>query len=215
MTEVHPPRGIEAILESFGARPEFRDSVIGDLAQEYGERVARFGFRAARLWYYREAARAVPHLLRDWLRGAGLADVRRLLNVAGLAYVMTMTIEIVLFFGAFALGDALLPRGMWAAAGAIRALIVIALAITSPVIAGYLAASLEKERPMIGSAAVACGWAVFIIGGVALTSVLPPPTGLPVDFLLPAAFRLALIPFIAILALIGGALQVRRAVARR
>ena len=67
---IAPPRTAEMVLASLGAEPDFRDAVIGDLAQEFVERAERDDPSSARRWYYREAIRATPHLLRSWTRSA-------------------------------------------------------------------------------------------------------------------------------------------------
>ena len=44
---IRPPRVAEAVLESLGAQPEFRDDVLGDLAEELAIRAGWDGERAA------------------------------------------------------------------------------------------------------------------------------------------------------------------------
>ena len=89
-----PPRLAESFLASLGAQPEFRDGVLGDLAEELSLRTAWDGARAARRWYYREAMRAVPHLLRDWARGLRVRDVTRLIGVAITSYTFMAIIGV-------------------------------------------------------------------------------------------------------------------------
>jgi hypothetical protein len=226
MTESHPPRVAEAILESFGADAELRDAILGDLAQEHALRCERYGERAARLWYYRQAVLAAPALLRNWVSGARWADVRRLMNVVGLAYVITMMIEIggFLAIGAVVVeARSFLEGGLLGRSGFLAAMLastkvqlVVALIAGAfgPTCAGYFAASFEEKRPMIGAAAFAAASAIFIVAGIALTSILPIPamrlnTGAFI------ALRLSAIPFIAALCLAGGALRVRTVSARR
>lgn len=62
------PRWVERLLQSLGADPVFAEDVLGDLAEEFEVRGRWDGARAARRWYYREAVRTAPHLLRDWRR---------------------------------------------------------------------------------------------------------------------------------------------------
>ena len=68
------PRRAEALLQSLGADPELADDVLGDLAEEFEVRRRWDGARVARRWYYREAVRTAPCLLRDWRRRFGLRD---------------------------------------------------------------------------------------------------------------------------------------------
>lgn len=201
MNETHPPRFAEALLDSFGADAAFRDAILGDLAQEHALRSERYGDTAARLWYYRQAALTAPHLLRNWLAGARLADARRLLNVAGLAYVLSMMITMGAFFGASAIGseiDPALTRTVMAASTGI-------LTFAGPILAGYLAATFEEKKPMIASLALACCWGflqIFTATWMYLSR----------DFNLdaPAWMRLAIVPFLMGLFVIGGAIRVKR-----
>jgi len=62
------PKRTEALLQSLGADPELADDILGDLAEEFAVRRQWDGTTAARRWYYREALRTAPHLLRDWRR---------------------------------------------------------------------------------------------------------------------------------------------------
>jgi hypothetical protein len=62
---------IERLLHGLGAHPSFADAVIGDLAEERARREVEQGAVAARLWYAREALRAIPHLLGNALRHGG------------------------------------------------------------------------------------------------------------------------------------------------
>lgn len=62
------PRAAERLLEGLGADAEYREALLGDLAEEYATRLAYDGPGAARRWYRREALRVAPHLLRDWTR---------------------------------------------------------------------------------------------------------------------------------------------------
>ena len=220
MTETHPPRVAEAILESFGADAELRDAILGDLAQEHAVRRERYGQRGARLWYYRQAVLAAPTLLRSWLSSARWADARRLMSVVGLAYVITMMIEVGAFLAIGAvvvearsfLDGGLLGRSGFLAAilASTKAQLLVALVagIFGPTCAGYLAASFEEKRPMIGAAAFAAASAVFIVAGIVVTSIVPIPA-IRLNTSVFIAMRLAAIPFIAMFCLAGGALRVR------
>ena len=81
-----PPRTIERLLAGLGAKPDFRNAVLGDLAEEFASRVEADGIESATRWYRREAVRAVPHLLRSWLRGARLGDIGHIAGVIATAY---------------------------------------------------------------------------------------------------------------------------------
>jgi hypothetical protein len=208
MTEIRPPRVAEAILESFGANPEFRDAIIGDLAQEHAQRVERHGARAARFWYHRQALLATPALLRNWLSGAGWADARRLLHVVGLAYVMTLMIEV----GIVLVGVAIVePFGLLKqldSAPLARWVLGIAVGTFGPTCAGYLAAGLEARRPMVASFALGAVWTGFLVmGAIVSTLFMPHLNG---TLMPPVWARFVFIPFIMAACLAGGVLNVRR-----
>ncbi len=69
---LNPPAVPMAILNFFASQPDF-EAVIGDINEEFHQRVESSGARAARLWYWREAFRnaaALPvrHALRTPVR---------------------------------------------------------------------------------------------------------------------------------------------------
>jgi hypothetical protein len=203
MNETHPPRFAEALLESFGADQEFLDAILGDLAQEHAHRVERFGDRAARMWYYRQAAVTAPHLLRNWLAGAKLADARRLLNVVGLAYVMTTLIAVGAFFATLSIGSVI--PGV-TTDGLLSTFVVVGLTLGAPILGGFLAATFEESRPMTAALALAFAWGAFQLVAAIWLYVSR-------DFSLdmPAWMRLAVVPFLMGLVMVGGAIRVKRA----
>jgi|SRR5688500_1987509 len=83
-----PPRLAEAILESLGAQPEFRDDVLGDLAEELAIRSAWDGEREARRWYG-------AGYIAGWLH-------RRAPVVAGLALGAVWSVLGLIVFGVLA-----------------------------------------------------------------------------------------------------------------
>lgn len=204
MTEMHPPAVAEAILESFGADPDFRDAVLGDLAQEYSLRVERVGATAAWLWYYREAALVAPALLRNWFAGARWSDARRLLNVAALAYVTTMLIGMCVFFSVAVIADRFLPGGVRGASRWINGLALIS-AVASPMIGGYLAATFEEAKPMIGALSLAVLWSILMV-----LASLWASRGAEGPIHLATWVRVATAPLILAACALGGALRVAR-----
>ena len=207
MTAIHPPRVAEAILESFGADAEFRDAILGDLTQEHAQRAERFGPRAARLWYYRQAVFASQALLRNWLAGAKFVDARRLLNVAGLAYVTTMMINMLVFFGGSAVVTSILPKSAWNVAANIGFVMMV---IAAPICAGYLAATFEESKPMTAAISLAFIWACFQGLGAIYVYFAP---DLRLD--MPMLMRIAAIPFLMAACILGAVLRVRRVSALR
>jgi len=96
-----PPQRIEALLQSLGADPDFADDVLGDLAEEFSLRCRWDGAPAARRWYYREALRTAPHLLRDWRRRFRLADAIPLLWAVMAGFATDAVLVSVLFRATF------------------------------------------------------------------------------------------------------------------
>ncbi|MET0395775.1 MAG: permease prefix domain 2-containing transporter [Longimicrobiaceae bacterium] len=84
-----PPRTAERLLEALGAGPEFRDALLGDLAEDFATRAADDGERAARRWYWREALRVAPYLLHDWACRLRARDAARLAGLVGATCCLT------------------------------------------------------------------------------------------------------------------------------
>lgn len=78
---IAPPVTVERLLEALSTKTDFRDNILGDLAEEFALLLEREGAAAARRWYYRESIRTTPHLLRDWARGLRAPDVRHLADI--------------------------------------------------------------------------------------------------------------------------------------
>lgn len=80
LPHVQPPRLAERIGALF-LKPEFREAVLGDRAEEYGRNVARFGEPRAKLLYLWDALASLRALLRTRLkRGTALSLVASLLR---------------------------------------------------------------------------------------------------------------------------------------
>ena len=82
---MNPPPFAERLLLGLLTDPALADAVLGDLTEEWRTRVTRDGRMAATLWYWRQAIRTMPHLLRDWCVNATRRDVRR--RLAGILLV--------------------------------------------------------------------------------------------------------------------------------
>ena len=173
-----PPRLAESFLASLGAQPEFRDAVLGDLAEELNLRAAWDGVRAARRWYYREAMRAVPHLLRDWARGLRVRDVTRLIGVAITSFTFMAIIGVtVLVVARVTLGALGLSSGLdWL--GQHEPISVIAnmtIGSVGAALGGYIAGWLHPRAPIVGALALGVAWAAAGVAAVALvTTTLNP-----------------------------------------
>ena len=171
---IKPPRWIERVLSSFGAEPTYRDALLGDLTEEFTIRVEEQGAAVARRWYFREAVRSVPHLLRSWLRRCSPRDVLQLFGVAiAGAFVarllgIAIRLAIVISFG-------VRPDSVAIAEIAWRDIImspdgwrwVAALLVEMPmVVAGFVAASLYSRARMTGAMCFAVLLAAIDILGV-------------------------------------------------
>jgi hypothetical protein len=79
------PPFAERILLGFLADPALGDAILGDLTEEWRTRITRDGRVSANRWYWGQAIRTMPHLLRDWCVNATRRDVR--LRLAGILVV--------------------------------------------------------------------------------------------------------------------------------
>ncbi len=156
-----PPRTIERLLAGLGAKPDFRNAVLGDLAEEFASRVEADGIESATRWYRREAVRAVPHLLRSWLRGARLGDIGHIAGVIATAY--TGMAVILLILGGVTMGvvravgyqGPLVPLSIVESTGVLSCLMLFSLVLGA--LAGYLAAWLDSRAPLVTAAAFGAG----------------------------------------------------------
>lgn len=156
-----PPHSPARLLAALGARVEFRDPLLGDLAEEFAQRLDERGPAAARRWYLRESLRAAPHLLHDWLR-----ELRsgRMLRQAGLlvtAYAVTSVLMLVpwsLALGAAAMWG-LSPRQALEGGGNVVALtMLLAFMVCGAVTAGYVAARLDARAPLASALLMGTVW---------------------------------------------------------
>lgn len=163
---ITPPRTIERLLEALGAEPRFRDSVLGDLAEEYAARVENDGELGARRWYRREALRAAPHLFKNWVRRLRGHDVVHLVGEIVVSYFLLLSIGMVIAaigYGALVLLG--LPTSFhlpWENAALARLLFVssLALGLVVTTVAGYVAAWVASGPPLANSVALAGVWSV-------------------------------------------------------
>jgi hypothetical protein len=157
---IAPPLTAERLLQGLSARTDFRDGILGDLAEEYAERAEREGVPAARRWYYREAVRAVPHLLLHWARSLRVREVRRLVNVLFASYFLVMMFIAVLTIMVRSTLETLgMSAGFLAAlsqpSGTFGGLVMVAVAAT---LMGYCAASLDKKTPFASAIFLGMLW---------------------------------------------------------
>ena len=79
------PSFAERLLLGFLTDAALGDAILGDLTEEWQARITRDGRLSADLWYWGQAIRTIPHLLRDWCVNATRRDVR--LRLAGILVV--------------------------------------------------------------------------------------------------------------------------------
>lgn len=190
------PRTAERLLEALGAECGFRDAVLGDLAEEFALRAAHDGVGTARRWYYREALRVAPYLLRDWARRQRAPDVAHLAGVVLTSYVflvMLLLFVVVTANGVMAaLGIPLPQRLLW------NSPLVLAVALTlGAVVAttgGYIAASLGVRAPLVSAVTLGVVWSCVIL---VVTAIV----GSPVT---PYWYRLGVVIVVVVGTTLGG-----------
>lgn len=179
---IEPPRWIERLLAACGAERRYRETILGDLAEEFSIRVEEQGIGVARRWYRREALRSVPHLLWNWSRGFTPRDglrllgsiiaagiVSRLLNIViPLVIVMWLgvrpdSIDIVAIAWRDVLRDTVYLK--WFALASVR---------TVPLTAGFVAASLYPRGRMVAALAAASLYVLYGVLGLAIITPLSP-----------------------------------------
>ena len=156
MSDSSAPRWIEHILEALGADADFRDAVIGDLAEEYGLRVRWDGPAAARRWYYQESVRLAPYLVHDWWRGLRPKDGGYFASVIVRASMCMLALEWLL---------KLTVPGIEGALGAVAVGPAIPLiwTLVDGAFAGYVAAWLGRRAPLASALSLGFVWIVLMI----------------------------------------------------
>ena len=174
-----PPRGVECMLEALGAEPRFRDSVLGDLAEEFASRAERDGIVSADGWYRREALRAAPHLLWSWARRLHLRGVARLVGVMVSSYVSLLLLAMLVAATGYVVLNTLgLPTEYhipWGSQLAASLLLAASLALGGLIgtLGGYVASWLGNEAPLATAIAFAVVLGVIEIVVAALAPRFP------------------------------------------
>jgi hypothetical protein len=152
-----PPRVPQLLLSALGARGEFRDAVLGDMAEEYYMRLEIQGENAAHAWYLDQAYRAAPHLIRDGLKNLGAGGIAHLVGAALKAYASI-----------FAIAAVVLPLVMLLPHDVMRpsAITTFALGLPITLLGGYLAARFGRRAPLLSSIALGVLWATINAAGL-------------------------------------------------
>ncbi len=174
-----PPRSIECWLEALGAEPRFRDSVLGDLAEEYASRVESHGEASARNWYRLEALRVAPHLLWNWARRLRVRGVVQLVGVMASSYISLLMLGLLVGGIGYGVLKALgLPTEYhfpWGNSTAASLLLAASLVLGTFVTAlnGYIASLLGNEAPLASAVAYAVVWGVIEVAVAAFAPGFP------------------------------------------
>lgn len=167
-------------------------------------RAERDGVRSARIWYCREAIRAVPHLLLNATRHLRGADAMRVGGVVMTSYVfvgMLAGIAVAMWFSVFAALNRHAPpldTMRFYGGSALGALAVFA--------AGYIAAWLDGKTPLVSALALGVAWACL---DVVMILTVAPEAANPV-FRPPSWYALYVPIVVMIAATAGGIVRVAR-----
>jgi hypothetical protein len=198
---IAPPATIERVLEALGAREDFRDGILGDLAEEFELRAERESESAARRWYFREALRAAPYLLADWARGLRKPGLMQLAKVAFASFVLAETL---VFFFVLSVTSVLnligvspiilvaTPRGLVAPA------VGLSLVAIGGLMGGCIAAWLDDRAPLVSALALGGLFTCTIIAGAVVGRSNSP-----------AWYPLAATVMVLVASTLGGILYVR------
>jgi hypothetical protein len=157
------------LFAALGASPAFIDDVLGDLEELRAKRRPASAFSSA-VWYVAEVLRALPHALRDGLRGVGASHVIDWAQKALSAHLLLGFAALVVGWG---VARGVVPADILAAPDARFAVFVYAILsalIVSCVALGYMAAWMERDRPLIVTLATA------LLNAMLSTLVLWPST---------------------------------------
>jgi len=155
------PRVPERLLTALGASADFRDDVLGDLAEEFAVRAEWDGVPKARRWYYREALRAAPYFLRDARRNMRARDLLGIVKAIVLAMVGVKLFRFAFYGIAGPLLD--VTRHLDHTMPVWWYLPFVFLNAISPVMGGYIAARTHRKAPLAAAAALGLVWAAIDI----------------------------------------------------
>lgn len=156
-----PPRSVTRLLDALGASAEFREPLLGDLAEEFAQCSEQRGFAAARRWYVRESLRAAPHLLHDWLRGLRNGRMLRQASLLVVAYAVTsllMLVPWVLAWGAAGMWGVSPRHSLEGGGNPVALTMLIAFGVCGSLTGGYVAARLDARAPLASALLMGTLW---------------------------------------------------------
>ena len=159
MSDPSFPRKAERLLEALGAETHFRDSVLGDLAEEFGIRQQWDGPRAARRWYFRESLRVAPYLLRNCVRNLTWRQAGYFAAVVLCASLSAIVLDVGLRMGVN--GLLVLTKGISLGALPVTAVflaLMLVWTLLDGAFAGYVAARIGHRAPLPSVLLVALTW---------------------------------------------------------
>ncbi|MCA2989393.1 MAG: hypothetical protein ACK5U0_03175 [Gemmatimonas sp.] len=141
----------ERLLRATGASSLFVDDVLGDLEELRTQR-QRAGQSGGRWWYATEVLRALPHAQRDGLRGVGLSHLLDWTQKAIAAWILLGVAALITGCMIYGMWSALTPPAerpaIWLPSGLSITGLLIAGALNY-LLLGYVAAWMERDRPLI------------------------------------------------------------------
>ena len=176
-----PPRFTETVLSTLGASPEYRDAVVGDMAEEFAWRVRWDGEAAALAWYHREALRSIPHLLANGLRDVRPSDISRTAGMVVTAWLLTGASVGVGLTILNAVLRLLLPMPAWLVPfGPVSMALILSVLALGGFSGGYIAAWLDRRTPLITATALGVTWGLTELALYTIGLVGPAPLWFPV-----------------------------------
>jgi hypothetical protein len=163
---IAPPASIERVLEALSTKTDFRDGILGDLAEEFELRAEREGESAARRWYLAEALRAAPHLLGNWVRTLQKPGFMHLANVVFASFVFAQTL---LFFFELSLVSLLNLVGVTpvmltpSTVGPLAPALGLSFIAIGALTGGCIAAWLDEKAPLVSAIALGAVWTCVLM----------------------------------------------------
>ncbi|MGH7460972.1 MAG: hypothetical protein ACREMA_08080 [Longimicrobiales bacterium] len=156
------PQLAESMLMALGADTEFRNDVLGDLAEEFDQR-ASYDVRSARRWYRREALRVAPYLLRNWWRLLRREDVKYFAGVLARTSVILIVFEVVMRVVFLTVAVSLATPRITLAAALVLLSVKGIWTMIGGVFGGYVATRLDRRAPLTSALLIAVTWSVVIL----------------------------------------------------